>query len=96
VLLFLYLTAQIRPVLSFVLALVAILLMFGGVVGLVLSVDVRKPAVVYDVDMLQRLQSGGAIIFWIDLHNCGPKDLKGRFTMSGAIIPRAVASSKAR
>jgi hypothetical protein len=54
VLLFLYLTAQTRPVLSFVLALVAILLMLGGVVGLVLSVDVRKPAVVYDVDMLQR------------------------------------------
>ena len=59
VLLFLYLTAQTRPVLSFVLALVAILLMLGGVVGLVLSVDVRKPAVVYDVDMLQRLQKVG-------------------------------------
>jgi hypothetical protein len=59
VLLFLYLTARTRPVLSFVLALVAILLMFGGVVGLVLSVDVRKPAVVYDVDMLQRLQKVG-------------------------------------
>jgi len=39
--------------------LVAILLMFGGVVGLVLSVDVRKPAIVYDVDMLQRLQTVG-------------------------------------
>src|SRR5262249_4960813 len=59
VLLFLYLTARTRPVLSFVLALVAILLMFGGVVGLVLSVDVRKPAIVYDVDMLQRLQTVG-------------------------------------
>src|SRR6516162_7404684 len=59
VLLFLYLTARTRPVLSFVLALVAILLMFGGVVGLVLSVDVRKPAIVYDVDMLQRLQAVG-------------------------------------
>src|SRR6476646_6397422 len=59
VLLFLYLTAQTRPVLSFVLALVAILLMLGGVVGLVLSVDVRKPAVVYDVDMLHRLQKVG-------------------------------------
>ncbi len=34
--------------------------MFGGVVGLVLSVDVRdKPAIVYDVDMLQRLQKVG-------------------------------------
>jgi hypothetical protein len=43
VLLFLCLTARTRPVLSFVLALVVILLMFGGVVGLVLSVDVRKP-----------------------------------------------------
>src|SRR5499427_9870367 len=59
VLLFLYLTARTRPVLSFVLALVAILLMFGGVVGLVLSVDVGKPAIVYDVDMLQRLQAVG-------------------------------------
>ena len=59
VLLFLYLTARTRPVLSFVLALVAILLMFGGVVGLVLSVDVRKPAIVYDADMLQRLQTVG-------------------------------------
>src|SRR5262249_14377830 len=59
VLLFLYLTARTRPVLSFVLALVAILLMFGGVVGLVLSVDVRKPAIVYDVGMLQRLQTVG-------------------------------------
>ena len=59
VLLFLYLTARTRPVLSFVLALVAILLMFGGVVGLVLSVDVGKPAIVYDVDMLQRLQTVG-------------------------------------
>jgi hypothetical protein len=58
-LLFLYLTAHARPVLSFVLALVTILLMFGGVVGLVLSVDVRKPAVVYDVNMLQRLQNVG-------------------------------------
>jgi hypothetical protein len=57
VLLFLYLTARTRPVLSFVLALVVILLMFGGVVGLVLSVDVRKPAIVYDADMLQRLQN---------------------------------------
>jgi hypothetical protein len=57
VLLFLYLTARTRPVLSFVLALVVILLMFGGVVGLVLSVDVRKPAIVYDTDMLQRLQN---------------------------------------
>src|SRR5262249_21947680 len=35
------------------------LLMFGGVVGLVLSVDVRKPAIVYDRDMLQRLQTVG-------------------------------------
>src|SRR5262245_63265076 len=43
VLLFHYLTARTRPVLSFVLALVAILLMFGGVVGLILSVDMRKP-----------------------------------------------------
>src|SRR5262245_53030930 len=59
VLLFLYFTARTRPVLSFVLALVAILLMFGGVVGLVLSVDVRKPAIVYDVDMLHRLQTVG-------------------------------------
>src|SRR6266699_1362772 len=57
VLLFLCLTARTRPVLSFVLALVVILLMFGGVVGLVLSVDVRKPAIVYDADMLQRLQN---------------------------------------
>ncbi len=59
VLLFLYLTARARPFLSFVLALVVILLMFCGVVGLVLSVDVSKPAIVYDVDMLQRLQKVG-------------------------------------
>src|SRR5437667_12798087 len=57
VLLFLYLIARTRPVLSFVLALVVILLMFGGVVGLVLSVDVRKPTIVYDAYMLQRLQN---------------------------------------
>jgi hypothetical protein len=31
--------------------------MFCGVVGLVLSADVSKPAIVYDVDMLQRLQN---------------------------------------
>lgn len=50
VLLFLYLTARTRPVLSFVLALVAMLLMFGGVVGVVLSTpDISKPALVYDV-----------------------------------------------
>jgi hypothetical protein len=59
VLLFLYLTARARPVLSFVLALVVILLMFCGVVGLVLSVDVPKPAIVYDTEMLQRLQRVG-------------------------------------
>src|SRR5262245_22785065 len=60
VLLFLCLTAQIHPVLSFVLALVAILLMFGGVVCLVLApVNLIKPAVVYDVGMLQRLQNIG-------------------------------------
>jgi hypothetical protein len=59
VLLFLYLTARTRPVLSFALALVVTLLMFGGVIGLVLSVDVRKPPIVYDVDMLQRLQTVG-------------------------------------
>ena len=58
VLLFLYLTARTRPVLSFILALVAILLMFGGVVGLVLSVDVRKPAIVYD-SRLQDSSFGG-------------------------------------
>jgi hypothetical protein len=57
VLLFLYLTARTRPVLSFALALVVTLLLFGGVIGLVLSVDVRKPPIVYDVDMLQRLQT---------------------------------------
>jgi hypothetical protein len=58
VLLFLYRTARNHPVLSFVLALVAILLMFGGVVGLVLapSGGLTKPAIAYDVGMLQRLQ----------------------------------------
>jgi hypothetical protein len=58
VLLFLYRTAPTHPVLSFVLALVAILLMFGGVVGLVLapSGGLTKPAIAYDVGMLQRLQ----------------------------------------
>jgi hypothetical protein len=57
VLLFLYLTARTRPVLSFVLALVAMLLMFGGVVGVVLSTpDIGKPALVYDVKRLQQLK----------------------------------------
>src|SRR5262245_19473317 len=59
VLLFLYLTAQARPVLSFALALVVILMMFCRVVGLVLSVDVSKPAIVYDIEMMQRLQKVG-------------------------------------
>jgi hypothetical protein len=57
VLLFLYLTAQTRPVLSFVLALAAILLMFGGIIGVVLSTPYfGKPAIVYDVKRLERLK----------------------------------------
>src|SRR6476660_3716314 len=61
VLLFLYLTARTRPVLSFVLALVAMLLMFGGVVGVVLSTpDIGKPALVYDVKRLQQLKEAAS------------------------------------
>jgi hypothetical protein len=56
VLLFLFLTARTHPVLSFILAATSLLVIIGGAFGIVLSVDVRKPAIVYDVDMLKRLQ----------------------------------------
>ena len=56
VLLFLFLTARAHPLLSFILAAASLLVIIGGAVGMVLSVDVRKPAIVYDVDMLKRLQ----------------------------------------
>jgi hypothetical protein len=57
VLLFLYLTAQARPFLSFVLALVAIMLMFGGVVGFALSTpDISPSPIVYDIKRLQKLK----------------------------------------
>ena len=62
VLVFLFLTARTRPVLSFVLAIVLLVVMAGGIVGMVLAVDVRKPAVVYDVDMLQGLRKAVKVL----------------------------------
>jgi hypothetical protein len=56
VLLFLYLTARTRPLLSFLVAVASMLLMGIGVVGIALSVDVPKPAIAYDREMLERLQ----------------------------------------
>ena len=56
VLLFMFLTARTQPVLSFLLAAASLLVIIGGSVGIVLSVDVSKPAVVYDVDMLKGLK----------------------------------------